>query len=161
MISLFKEQIQQLVHTKDGAHAACLLLSYGTAKDRKPMIKSLREIIPQMSKDQYGHMVIIILCAVVDDTKLVSKAVLTELKHSWNDLIRDKWGRKIILFLCREDKEILVKECREKSVNTRYASLFFAGVDLKVRRIFRFDGRSCWILLLRIYLGLLLLKQVT
>lgn len=119
MVSLFKEQIQQLVHTKDGAHAACLLLSYGAAKDRKAMIKSIREIIPQMAIDQYGHMVLIVLCAVVDDTKLVSKSVLGELKAQWHDLIRDKCGRKVVLFLCREDKDVLVKECREKSVNTR------------------------------------------
>jgi pumilio homology domain family member 6 len=120
LISLFKEQIQQLVHTKDGAHAACLLLSYGTAKDRKAMVKSIREIIPQMSKDQFGHTVLIILCAVVDDTKLVSKSVLAELRESWRDLIRDKWGRKVVLFLCREEKDSLVKECREKSANTRF-----------------------------------------
>jgi pumilio family protein 6 len=119
---LFKEQIQQLVHTKDGAHAACLLLSYGTAKDRKAMVKSIREILPQMSKDQYGHMVLTIVCAVIDDTKLVSKAVLAEFKDSWADLIRDKWGRKFVLFLCREEKDPLVKECREKSVNTRYSA---------------------------------------
>jgi pumilio family protein 6 len=118
LVSLFKEQLHQLVHTKDGAHAACLLLSYGTAKDRKSMIKSIREIIPQMSTDQHGHNVLMVVCAVVDDTKLVSKGVLAELKSSWLDLIRDKWGRQLVLFLCREDKDPLIKECREKSVNT-------------------------------------------
>ena len=120
MISLFKEQIQQLAHTKDGSHAACLLLSYGPARDRKAMIKSIREIIPHMATDQYGHLVLMVICAVVDDTKLVSKAVLAELKDSWRHLIRDKWGRTVVMFLCREDKDALVKECREKSVNTRY-----------------------------------------
>jgi pumilio homology domain family member 6 len=112
-----------LVHTKSGAHAACLLLSYGTAKDRKAAVKSVREIIPQMAVDQYGYMVLIMICAVVDDTKLVSKAVLAELKNSWHSLIRDKWGRKLVLFLCSEDKDPLVKECREKSINTRYGQL--------------------------------------
>jgi len=83
------------------------------------MIKSIREIIVQMATDQYGHMVLVVLCAVVDDTKLVSKAVLGELKSSWHDLIRDKNGRKLILSLCREEKDPFVKEAREKSVNTR------------------------------------------
>jgi pumilio family protein 6 len=83
------------------------------------MIKSIREIIPQMSTDQYGHTVLIILCAVVDDTKLVSKAVLAELKDSWHELICHKWGRNLVLSLCREDKSPLLKECREKSAATR------------------------------------------
>ena len=120
-MSLFKEQIHQLVHTKDGSHAACLLISYSTAKDRKAMIKSIKDIVTQMSTDQYGHMVLIVICAVVDDTKLVTKSILTDLKPLWADLIRNKFGRKIVLFLCREDKNTLVKECREKSANTRFS----------------------------------------
>jgi hypothetical protein len=56
----------------------------------------------------------------VDDTKLVSKAILAELKSSWRDLILNKWGHKLVLFLCREDQDPMVKECREMSLNTRY-----------------------------------------
>ena len=115
------------MHTKDGAHAASLLVSHGAAKDRKAMVKSIKEIIPRMATDQYGHTVLIAICAVVDDTKLVSKAVLAELKGSWHDLIRDKWGRRLILFLCREDNDPLVKECRERSANT-------SKKDLQLRR---------------------------
>jgi pumilio homology domain family member 6 len=121
LVSLFKEQIHQLVHTKDGAHAACLLLSYATAKDRKSMVKALKEVVPRMPTDQHAHMVLIVLFAVVDDTKLVGKAVLSELKDSWGDIARDKFGRKVVLFLCREDtKDAMVKECRENSASTRY-----------------------------------------
>lgn len=120
MVSLFKDQIHQLVHTKDGAQAACLLVSHAAAKDRKAMVKSIREMIVPMSIDQHGHMVLIVMCAVIDDTKLVSKAILAELKTSCHELVVNKWGRKIVLFLCREDNDPLVKECREKSANTRY-----------------------------------------
>src|SRR5271170_8031509 len=87
------------------------------------MVKSIREIILQTSTDQFGHTVLITLCAVVDDTKLISKGILAELKSVWRDLIYDKWGRRVVLFLCREDKDVLVKECREKSLNTRFDSL--------------------------------------
>jgi hypothetical protein len=87
------------------------------------MIKSIKDIVAQMSIDQYGHMVLIVICAVVDDTKLVTKSILTDLKPLWADLIRNKFGRKIVLFLCREDKNTLVKECREKSANTRFGGM--------------------------------------
>lgn len=117
-MGLFKDQIQQLVHTKDGAHAACLLIAYATAKDRKTMVKSLKEIILQMSTDQYAHTVLLTLLAVVDDTKFVSKAIHSELQGQWSDVIWDKWGRRIVLFLCREDKDPLIKEVREKSAGT-------------------------------------------
>jgi pumilio homology domain family member 6 len=138
-VSLFKDQVHQLVHTKDGAYAACLIISYSTAKDRKAVVKCVKEIIPQMATDQFGHIVLIVMCAVVDDTKLISKAILTELKSAWQDLIRDKWGRKLVLFLCREDNDPFLKECREKSVNTRHESidlsrLIFSKKDTQIRR---------------------------
>lgn len=84
------------------------------------MVKSIRDIVLQMAMDQYGHTVIIAICAVVDDTKLVSKAVLGRFNGHWHDLIRHKWGNKLLSFLCRETKDPLVIECREKAVNTRY-----------------------------------------
>jgi len=84
------------------------------------MIRSIREIIHQMAMDQYGHTVLITICAVVDDTKLVCKSILGELKSSWHDLVRHKWGNKVVLFLCRESKDPLVLECREKAFGTRY-----------------------------------------
>ena len=120
LVSLFKDQIHQLAHTKDGAHAACIIVSCGTAKDRKVMVKAIQDVIPQMAQDQYGHTILIALCAVTDDTKMISKSVLGGLKSLWSDLIRDKWARKVILFLCREENDPFVTECREKSVNTRY-----------------------------------------
>jgi pumilio homology domain family member 6 len=119
-VTLFKDQIHQLAHTKDGAHAASLLVSLASAKDRKAMVKSVKDVVPQLAKDHYGHNVVIAFCAVVDDTKLVSKSILASLSDMWGDLIRDKWGRTVVLFLCREDNSKIVKECREKSVHTRY-----------------------------------------
>jgi pumilio homology domain family member 6 len=127
LVELFKDQIQQLVHTKDGAHAACLLIAYATAKDRKTMVKSLKEIILDMSTDQHAHIVLLTLLAVIDDTKLVSKALQSELHGQWSDVIWHKWGRRIVLFLCREDKDALIKEVREKSAGT-------SKKDVAVRR---------------------------
>jgi len=92
------------------------------------MVKSLREIIPQMATDAHGHTVLLALLAVVDDTKLVSKAIQVEFQGQWSDVIWNKWGRRIVLFLCWEDeKDPLVKECREKSIGT-------SKKDVDVRR---------------------------
>jgi pumilio homology domain family member 6 len=83
------------------------------------MIKSLREIIPQMSTDQHAHTVLLTLLAVVDDTVLVSRTLQSQLQGSWSDVVRNKWGRRVVLFLCREDdKDVLVREVREKSLGT-------------------------------------------
>ena len=81
-----------------------------------------------MGTDAHGHTVLLALLGVVDDTKLVSKAIQAELQGRWSDVIWNKWGRRVVLFLCREDgKDPLVKECREKSIGT-------SKKDVEVRR---------------------------
>jgi pumilio homology domain family member 6 len=91
------------------------------------MVKSLKEIILDMSTDQHAHTVLLTLLAVIDDTKLVSKALQSEVHGHWSDIIWHKWGRRIVLFLCREDKDPLIKEVRDKSAAT-------SKKDVAVRR---------------------------
>ena len=40
------------------------------------MIKSMKTYVAKICKEEYGHMVLLAMFDVVDDTKLVSKAIL-------------------------------------------------------------------------------------
>ena len=40
--SLSGEPLLHMVHTKDGARAACMALAYGSAKERKKAVKALK-----------------------------------------------------------------------------------------------------------------------
>ncbi|EHK43577.1 uncharacterized protein TrAtP1_001154 [Trichoderma atroviride] len=71
--------LKNLAFTRSGAKLACLLFAYGTAKDRKTLLKAYKDTIQLMSGDQYGHIVILTAFDVIDDTKLTSKTIFPEL----------------------------------------------------------------------------------
>lgn len=69
----------RLVHTKEGAQVACAVITYGTAKDRKKAIKGLvtqEDNIIKMSRDEFGHVVLMCILDTVDDTALLKKQIL-------------------------------------------------------------------------------------
>lgn len=71
--------LKNMAFTRSGSHVVSLLLAYGTAKDRKQVLKTYKETFAMMSGDPYAHIVILAAYDVIDDTKLSSKAIFPEL----------------------------------------------------------------------------------
>ncbi|KAL2212245.1 ARM repeat-containing protein [Sarocladium strictum] len=71
--------LKNLAFTPSGARLVCLLFAHGTPKDRKVFIKTYKETYLMMSGDQHAHTVILTAYDVIDDTKMVAKAIFPEL----------------------------------------------------------------------------------
>lgn len=71
--------LKNMAFTKSGARLLCLLLAYGSAKDRKTLLKTFKDTFQLMSGDQYGHIVILAAYDLIDDTKLSAKSILPEI----------------------------------------------------------------------------------
>jgi pumilio family protein 6 len=71
--------LKNLAFTKSGARVVCLALAYGTAKDRKHILKTHKDTFQMMSADQNAHMVILTAYEVIDDTVLTAKSIFPEL----------------------------------------------------------------------------------
>lgn len=99
MIEIVREGLAHMIHTRDGSRVAMTCLWHGTAKDRKVIVKSFKSYIAKICKEEYGHLVMLALFDVVDDTKLVQKAILDELIKSADELANDAYGRKVLLYL--------------------------------------------------------------
>ncbi|KAK3091659.1 hypothetical protein FSP39_021613 [Pinctada imbricata] len=99
MIEAIRESVVQIIHTRDGARATMYCLWYGTAKDRKIIIKSLKGNVVKVCMDEYGHLALLALFDVVDDTKIVQKVVLEEILKSLHDVAQNQYGRKVMLYL--------------------------------------------------------------
>ena len=76
MIEALAEHLVHIVHTKDGANIAMQCVWYGTAKERKKIIKAMKSFILKIANEEYGHMVLLAIFDSVDDTKFVSKSIL-------------------------------------------------------------------------------------
>ncbi len=71
--------LKNLAFTRSGSRVVCLALAYGTAKDRKQILKTYKDTLKMMAADANGHIVILTAYEVVDDTVLVSKSIFPEL----------------------------------------------------------------------------------
>ena len=49
--------------------------------------------------EEHGHMVLMALFDAVDDTKLVAKAIVTEIATNWRDIAVHEHGRKVVMYL--------------------------------------------------------------
>ncbi|KAG0020880.1 hypothetical protein BGZ81_009151 [Podila clonocystis] len=99
MLDVMKEQAVEILHTKEGAQVAMFCLLYASPKDRKAMLKTMKPFVVKICKEEYGHMVMLRMFDVVDDTVLMSKAILTEIVKEMEDIAKDKFGRRVILYL--------------------------------------------------------------
>lgn len=71
--------VKNLAFTQSGSRLICLCLAYANAKDRKLLLRFYRDTVKMMAGDLNGHMVLLAAYEVIDDTKLSSKSIFTEL----------------------------------------------------------------------------------
>ena len=70
----------RMVHTREGAQVCCAVLAYGSAKDRKKVIKAMSEHVGKLVNEEWGHIVLICALTIVDDTTLLKKSIVTHLQ---------------------------------------------------------------------------------
>ncbi|KAK4197499.1 armadillo-type protein [Triangularia verruculosa] len=71
--------LKNMAFTKSGARLACLLLAYGSAKDRKQILKTYKDTFQLMCGDPHAHMILLAAYDLIDDTVLTSKSIFPEI----------------------------------------------------------------------------------
>ena len=89
----------QLASTTAGITVMINVLTHGSAKIRKQILKQLRGRGSDVAKHQNGYLLILKIFDCVDDTVLVRKAILNDLVKSVDELVEDVNGNKLILHL--------------------------------------------------------------
>lgn len=99
-VDLIADDIVEMCHTNAGSQVASLTFAIATAKERKRLLKSVRQFPLKLAKDNYGNAVIMAAFLTVDDTKLMHKA-FEELEQDNNmtEVICDKFARRPMLML--------------------------------------------------------------
>ncbi|CAO3612676.1 unnamed protein product [Cunninghamella blakesleeana] len=98
-LSLLRDSLQEIIHTREGSRVAMLCISYATPKDKKQIIKSFKPFLSKIAQDEYGYLVLLRLLDDTDDTVLVSKAIIGELCKNAKELVSDKFGRRVFLYI--------------------------------------------------------------
>lgn len=53
----------------------------------------------KICQEEHGHMVLMALFDTVDDTKLLSKAIVSEMANNWREIAVHEHGRKVVMYL--------------------------------------------------------------
>jgi len=99
LIEQLREVCVHVLHSHDGARLSALAVFHGTPKDRKAKVKSFKTFVPKICGEQFGHMVLMSVFSAVDDTKLVSKAIIGEMAEAMADITSTQYGRKVLMHL--------------------------------------------------------------
>ena len=70
---------KNLAFTKSGSRLVCLALAYGSAKDRRTILKFFKTHIKALAGDAHGCHVLLAAYEVIDDTVMSAKAIFLEL----------------------------------------------------------------------------------
>ncbi|XP_065512723.1 pumilio homolog 3 [Caloenas nicobarica] len=99
MIEAIREAVIYLAHTHDGARVAMHCLWHGTPKDRKVIVKTMKTYIEKIATGEFSHLVLLAAFDCIDDTKLVKQLIISEINSSLPNMINNKYGKKVLLYL--------------------------------------------------------------
>lgn len=99
MVETLKERVPELLHTRDGARSAAYCIWYGNVKERKTIVKSLKDNVVKICKEEFGHLFLFAVFDCVDDTVLIEKSILKELLNNLHEIAMDKHGLRILTYL--------------------------------------------------------------
>ncbi|XP_043574467.1 pumilio homolog 3 isoform X2 [Chiloscyllium plagiosum] len=99
MIEAVREAAIYMAHTHDGSRVAMHCLWHGTAKDRKIIVKTMKTYVEKIATGEFSHLVLMAAFDCIDDTKLMKQIILTEINEALPNLIDNKYGKKVLVYL--------------------------------------------------------------
>lgn len=93
------ESLADILHTKDGAAVVREFIARGTAKDRKNILRVLKPHLQKIAEDGDAQLVLFAAFDYVDDTKMMGKAIISEIGQLAPQLAMHKLGRRVLLYL--------------------------------------------------------------
>ena len=73
------EAVLRMIHTHNGCRVGCMVAAYSSPKERKKLLKAMKGHVLKMCLDEFAYITLVKLLAVVDDTQLVQKCVISEM----------------------------------------------------------------------------------
>ncbi|XP_049868782.1 protein penguin [Pectinophora gossypiella] len=101
LVSTLSPLIVPLSNSLPGVNTACMCVWLGTNKDKKTILKVVKEHAVPLSKHKTGYRLLITIFDSVDDTVLVKKAIVSTLANNLQDIAKDHWGNMTLHWLVK------------------------------------------------------------
>ncbi|XP_023943224.2 protein penguin [Bicyclus anynana] len=101
LISTLSPLIVPLSNSLPGVNAACVCVWQGTNKDKKAILKVVKEHVLPLSKHKTGYRLLLAIFDSVDDTVLVKKTIVSTLAGNIQDVASDQRGNMTLHWLVK------------------------------------------------------------
>ncbi|KAI8128155.1 Protein penguin [Lucilia cuprina] len=98
-VTMFASLIPLMLTTKDGCQAAIICFHKSTPKNRRAIIKNIKEHLVKICTHEHGHIFAIAVLNALDDTKATKKAIYDTIHPELQTLMANQWGRRVIEWL--------------------------------------------------------------
>ncbi|XP_023295770.2 protein penguin [Lucilia cuprina] len=98
-VTMFASLIPLMLTTKDGCQAAIICFHNSTPKNRRAIIKNIKEHLVKICTHEHGHIFAIAVLNALDDTKATKKAIYDTIHPELQTLMANQWGRRVIEWL--------------------------------------------------------------
>ncbi|XP_063703678.1 protein penguin [Culicoides brevitarsis] len=96
VVQAYSGLLAHLSSTKEGAHAAIECYLKAQTKDRRAILKSLKEHVEKICKHEFGHLLMITIINCTDDTVMLSKTIFNVIISRLESIASNEWGRKVL-----------------------------------------------------------------
>lgn len=98
-VSAFAALVPHMLSTKEGSEAAVICFYRSTPKNRRAIIKNIKEHLLKIATHEHGHVFLISLLNSLDDTKATKKAIYDHLHGDLKTLVGNQYGRRVVQWL--------------------------------------------------------------
>ncbi|KAI0827208.1 ARM repeat-containing protein [Trametes gibbosa] len=99
VFEICQESLAEMVHTKDGSRVVREFIAWGTAKDRKHIVKAIKPHVERMCNDDEAQLVMFSALDIIDDTKLTAKSLVSDIVTAAPSLYKTSQGRRSLFYL--------------------------------------------------------------
>jgi pumilio family protein 6 len=107
IIASYTSHLAAISSTKQGARAATLCYLYSVAKERRAILKSLKDHVEKLCMHEHGHLLILEILHTTDDTLNIKKTLLAQIIKNIEPIACNEYGKKILYFIVSPNKEFL------------------------------------------------------
>lgn len=105
IITAFIPHLAAISSTKQGSRAAVLAYLYSVAKERRAMLKAIKEHVTKLCIHEHGHLLILEILNSTDDTLNIKKTIFAPIISDIETIASNEYGKRVILFLVSPTKD--------------------------------------------------------
>lgn len=132
IITAFIPHLATIASTKQGSRAAVLCYLYSVAKERRAMLKAIKEHVTKLCIHEHGHLLILEILNSTDDTLNIKKTLIAAMTSDIETIVSSEFGKRVILFIVSPTKEFFhPKELEQFNEDLKLGT---QKKDLEIRR---------------------------